>query len=202
MSDADHLVVNIDGAARGNPGPAAFGYVIQQDGEPIIEEAGRLGQATNNVAEYTALVRALGRAEQLGARRLLVRSDSELLVKQMNGIYQVKNEQLRALFQEAKRLCGHFDLVRVAHVRREENSRADRLCNEVLDGLRESVSVPAPPSAEPKPKRRGAPQEDQAREAALAHLRAATEAWARGVGPSPEALLDQLWPLLRGAGRK
>src|SRR5260370_17584867 len=101
MSDPTVWQVSIDGAARGNPGPAAFAFVIRRGGAPVIEEKGYLGSATNNIAEYTALVRALEHAAKLGARRLLVYSDSELLVKQLNGEYRVNNESLRPLFPEA-----------------------------------------------------------------------------------------------------
>src|SRR5437870_5310540 len=100
MSDAD-LVIHIDGAARGNPGPAAYAFVIEQPGAPTIEEAGRLGSATNNIAEYTALVKVLERLAALPAQRLRIYSDSELLVKQMTGEYRVKNEDLKALSDEA-----------------------------------------------------------------------------------------------------
>src|SRR5437016_4230255 len=130
------LTIYTDGAARGNPGPAAWAYIITQDGAPNIVEAEHLGSTTNNIAEYTALVRALERATELGAKRLRIRSDSELLVKQMSGEYRVKNEQLRVLHQQAKRLCAPFDSVMITHVPRAANSDADRLCNEVLDGLR------------------------------------------------------------------
>src|SRR5207253_10930089 len=90
MAEPGLLTINIDGAARGNPGPAAYAYVIARDGQPVLEEAGCLGTATNNVAEYTALVKALERAVELGGKRVLIRSDSELLVKQMSGESRVK----------------------------------------------------------------------------------------------------------------
>src|SRR5262245_11527498 len=121
MSSADVLTINIDGAARGNPGPAAYAYVIIRDGAVAVEAAECLGKTTNNVAEYTALFKALERAAQLGAKRLVIRSDSELLVKQMNGKYRVKNEQLLPLYDAAKRLARQFDLVTLGHVRREQN---------------------------------------------------------------------------------
>src|SRR5262249_1583064 len=114
----DALKVFIDGAARGNPGPAAFAFVITDDGQLVIEEAGCLGHKTNHVAEYTALVRALEHATKLGARRLLIHSDSELLVKQMNGEYRVKNPDLQVLFDEAKDLCSHFESITIRHVPR------------------------------------------------------------------------------------
>src|SRR5271154_6432896 len=99
MSDTDLLTIHTDGAARGNPGPAAFAFVIARSGDTVAEEHGLLGNATNNVAEYTALVKALERASRLGARKLVVNSDSELMVKQMRGEYKVKHEGLLPLYE-------------------------------------------------------------------------------------------------------
>src|SRR5262245_51273166 len=141
--------VNIDGAARGNPGPAAFAFIIQREGSPPIEENGILGVTTNNFAEYTALVRALERAAQLGAQRLIIHSDSELMVKQMNGEYRVKNEELRGLYERAKSLSEQFAAVSLVHVRRGQNSAADRLCNEVLDGAASAKGPAAPVREKP-----------------------------------------------------
>jgi ribonuclease HI len=105
MSTSPLLSIHTDGASRGNPGKAAYAYVIQPEHGDLIEEAGCLGTMTNNQAEYTALVRALEHALELGAHhRLAIHSDSELLVKQMNGEYRVKNEDLRDLFEEAQKL--------------------------------------------------------------------------------------------------
>ena len=118
MGEPSTFTIHIDGAARGNPGPAAFAYVIERDGEPPIEDKGCLGTSTNNQAEYTALVKVLERAAQLQARRLLIHSDSELLVKQMNGVYRVKNEDLRQLYEQAKRLAAQFERVTLRHVLR------------------------------------------------------------------------------------
>src|SRR5262249_26981384 len=134
MSESSSWTVHIDGAARGNPGPAAYAFILKHGDAPPITEKGCLGSTTNNVAEYTALVRALKKAAELGAQRLLIHSDSELLVKQMNGEYRVKNESLRALFNDAKQLLGRFQLVTIRHVPRAQNADADRLCNEALDG--------------------------------------------------------------------
>src|SRR5262249_26470347 len=117
--------IHIDGAARGNPGPAAFAFVINKDGKVVDGDKGWLGGKTNNVAEYTALIRALERAAKLGEPRLVIYSDSELLVKQMKGIYQVKNKDLQALYEQAKELCDRFESVTLHHVRREQNSHAD-----------------------------------------------------------------------------
>ena len=134
MSDASVLRIHTDGAARGNPGEAAFAYVISRDGQEPIEVAGLLGRTTNNQAEYTALVRALEHARRLGRdHRLVVHSDSELMVKQMNGEYRVKNEALRQLSLEASRHARRVGKVRYTAVRREQNELADRLVNEALD---------------------------------------------------------------------
>lgn len=136
MEEAAVLTIYTDGASRGNPGAAAFAYVISRDSQPPIEQAGCLGQMTNNQAEYTALVRALERALELGPQhRVLIHSDSELMVKQMNGEYRVKNEDLRSLYEQACSLRRRFEgPVTIRHVRREQNKRADQLCNEALDG--------------------------------------------------------------------
>jgi ribonuclease HI len=198
MSETPLYTIHTDGAARGNPGPAAFAYVITRDGAIVAEESACLGRTTNNVAEYTALVQALTRAAKIGARQLRIHSDSELMVKQMNGQYQVKNEDLRVLFAEAKRLCKQFDEVAIVHVRRGENSHADRLCNEALDGARRT---PAPSPAE-KRRPTTAEREDAIRAEAVACLRAAATAWAGGQPgpPSPEQVWDQLWSILEEQG--
>ena len=137
------LIIYTDGASRGNPGAAAFAYTISRDGADDIEEAGCLGKQTNNQAEYGALVRALEHALRLGAEhRLIVHSDSELMVKQMRGEYKVKNEDLRGLYERARGLVGRFTgPVTFKHVRREHNRRADELCNQALDGERGPSSV-------------------------------------------------------------
>src|SRR5262245_41261739 len=130
MDSPPLLTIHTDGASRGNPGAAAFAYVIARPGHPPIEEAGCLGEMTNNQAEYTALVRALEDAGRLGTdHRVLVHSDSELMVKQMNGQYRVKNPDLLDLYEEARELADEFADFRIVHVRREQNKRADALCN-------------------------------------------------------------------------
>jgi ribonuclease HI len=142
MAEPALLTIHTDGASRGNPGAAAFAYVISRAGQPTIEGSGCLGQMTNNQAEYTALVRALEHALRVGAEhRVLVKSDSELMVRQMRGEYKVKNEDLRDLYAEARRLVSRFKGgVTLQHVRREQNKRADQLCNEALDGKRRSAT--------------------------------------------------------------
>jgi probable phosphoglycerate mutase len=126
--------LSTDGGARGNPGPAAYGYVLEtDDGTVLAAEGEPIGVATNNVAEYRALVAGLEKALELQIDDLEVVSDSELLVKQMRGEYRVKNDALRALHAEASRLADHLRSVRYAAVRREHNELADQLVNEVLD---------------------------------------------------------------------
>jgi ribonuclease HI len=123
-----------DGGARGNPGPAAFAYVLEaEDGTVLASHGEKIGVATNNVAEYRALVAGLERAVELGVRELEVVSDSELLVKQMRGEYRVKNEALRDLSRQAARLAGKLTKVEYRHILREHNELADRLVNEALD---------------------------------------------------------------------
>jgi ribonuclease HI len=123
-----------DGGARGNPGPAALGYVIEAEDGTVLEARGEpIGVATNNVAEYRALVAGLAKALELGATELEVISDSELLVKQMRGEYRVKNRGLVPLSVEATDLARRIGSVRYTSVRREKNELADRLVNEALD---------------------------------------------------------------------
>lgn len=130
---SDTWTIYTDGGARGNPGPAAYAYVIKRPGQPDIEAKCYLGKTTNNIAEYTGLVKALEHAKQLGGKKLLVNSDSELMVKQLNGEYRVKNEGLRPLYQQAVALCKHFEAVKIKHIYRDQNSQADELCNEAMD---------------------------------------------------------------------
>jgi ribonuclease HI len=123
-----------DGGARGNPGPAAFAYVLEApDGETIDSHGEAFGVATNNVAEYRALVAGLERAGELGVREVEVVSDSELMVKQMRGEYAVKNEALRDLWLQATRAARTLGSVRYTAVRREHNKLADQLVNDALD---------------------------------------------------------------------
>ena len=123
-----------DGGARGNPGPAAFGYVLEAtDGTVLAAHGEAIGVATNNVAEYRALLAGLARAIEAGVDELEVVSDSELLVKQMRGEYRVKNAALRELSLEAARLARQLGAVTYTAVRREHNELADRLVNDALD---------------------------------------------------------------------
>jgi ribonuclease HI len=128
------IVAYIDGGARGNPGPAGYGVRIEDEmGGLITEFSGFLGSATNNVAEYNGLLAALQYAREHGHRKVRIKSDSELLVKQMRGEYRVKNAGLQPLFQQARTLAEDFDRVVYEHVRREQNKDADRLANVAMD---------------------------------------------------------------------
>jgi probable phosphoglycerate mutase len=126
--------LSTDGGARGNPGPAAYGYVLEAEDGTVLDARGQtIGTATNNVAEYSGLVAGLTSAVELGLDELEVVSDSELMVRQMTGVYRVKNEGLRQLNLEATALARKIDRVRYRAVRREQNELADRLVNEALD---------------------------------------------------------------------
>jgi ribonuclease HI len=128
------LVLHVDGGARGNPGPAAIGVVISRpDGEVIDEIAERIGPATNNVAEYRAVLRGLERAAELGAAELEIIGDSELIARQLNGAYRVKHPALRPLYEQAIAALAGFDRWRIETVPRAQNARADALVNEALD---------------------------------------------------------------------
>jgi ribonuclease HI len=203
MSDMDLLTIHTDGAARGNPGPAAYAYVITRDGQPAVEEHGCLGETTNNIAEYTALVRALERARSLGARRAVVYSDSELMIKQMRGEYKVKHEGLRPLKAEAQRLASSFDHVNYRHVRREQNKRADELCNEALDGDCDKKESKAPAKkARARAPGRTAQLPAGVRDDVLDCLRSVACAWAAGNPnlPRPEEVWEQIWTIIEEAG--
>jgi ribonuclease HI len=125
---------NIDGGSRGNPGPAAYGVVIRDgSGEIVARLKKYIGQNTNNVAEYFGLIAALDYAQTHGVRALRVESDSELMVKQMRGQYQVKSAELKPLFERAKKMAQGLASFRIEHVYREQNREADALVNQALD---------------------------------------------------------------------
>ena len=131
------LVLHVDGGARGNPGPAAIGVVIDDpDGHRVADVAERIGEATNNVAEYRALLRGLERAAELGAREVEVINDSELVAKQVNRVYKVKHPAMRPLFEAAVDQLGGFERWSIRSVPRADNAEADALVNAALDGLR------------------------------------------------------------------
>jgi ribonuclease HI/GNAT superfamily N-acetyltransferase len=138
-------MAHVDGGSRGNPGPAGSGVILTaDDGTPLFEGGFFLGRATNNVAEYRGLLEALRAANRLGATELCVVSDSELLVRQMNGQYKVRNEGLLPLFEEARRLARQFKECSYRHVRRELNKRADELANKAMDARRNVEDAAGP----------------------------------------------------------
>lgn len=131
---ADTATLWSDGAARGNPGPAGAGALLRgPDGGVLAELKRYLGETTNNVAEYEAVLMGLERALELGVRNIEVRADSQLVIRQLAGEYRVKNEGLKPLYQRARALLDRFESTRLTHVRREENSDADRLANAGID---------------------------------------------------------------------
>lgn len=139
------VVAYIDGGARGNPGPAGYGVRLERPDGTLIEELhGALGVATNNVAEYNGLLAALQWAVDRGERELHVRSDSELLVKQLRGEYKVKHPGLQPLYVRARLLLMELDRVTFEHVRREKNTEADRLSNIAMDEAEAALRATAP----------------------------------------------------------
>jgi ribonuclease HI len=132
------LVAHVDGGARGNPGPAGYGVVLEDGkGTAVAQLSQYLGHQTNNFAEYSGLIAALHYAVEHGHKALEVIADSELMVRQMNGQYKVRAPQLLPLYEEAKRLSRRLDWFRIRHVRRAHNSAADQLANQAMDqGLR------------------------------------------------------------------
>jgi ribonuclease HI len=137
LSDREELLVYSDGGSRGNPGPAAIGAVVLDPStDPptrlaVVSE--RIGVATNNVAEYRAVVAGLEAAREFGARRIRVRADSQLLVRQLEGRYRVKQEHLRPFFERARELLSEYEVAVLEHVPREANVDADALVNAALD---------------------------------------------------------------------
>jgi ribonuclease HI len=131
------LVLHVDGGARGNPGPAAIGVVVSEaEGTVLDELAEPIGVATNNVAEYRAVLRGLERAASLGAREVEIVNDSELVARQLTGAYKVKHPAMKPLYQETMAALQGFDRWRIRSVPRAQNARADALVNAALDGER------------------------------------------------------------------
>jgi ribonuclease HI len=141
---------NVDGGSRGNPGPAAYGVVVRDPrGEIVARLKKYIGINTNNVAEYFGLIAALDYAQNHGIRGLRIESDSELMVKQMRGQYKVKSEELKPLFERAKKMSQTFESFRISHVYREQNKEADALVNQALDETSGSGSAPSVKAEKP-----------------------------------------------------
>jgi ribonuclease HI len=139
----DSLILNTDGASRGNPGPASIGVVIQNEAGKTVDAISEcLPACTNNQAEYQAIIAGLERALKLGAKKVLLRSDSELVVQQLCGKYRVKNEGLLPLFQRVMGLRQKFSVFQAVYIPREKNREADKLCNLALDGKKAEVQEP------------------------------------------------------------
>jgi ribonuclease HI len=193
-------IIHTDGAARGNPGPAAYAFVITRPDGSVIEDKATMGTATNNVAEYTALIHALERAAKEGADHLTIHSDSELMVKQMRGEYRVKNPDLKDLYEAGRELVREFrGGVDFKHVPRSANDRADRLANQALDGDKLPASrAPRKKAAPPL----AAERVDAARSDGLQCLRDAAAAWKRQDprAPAAEQVWDQIWSVLEEHG--
>jgi ribonuclease HI len=143
----ERLTLEFDGGSRGNPGPAGIGVVIRaQDNTPLFTLGRCIGRATNNVAEYRALITALDEALKLGAKKVLIRGDSELIIKQMTGVYKVKHPDMKVLYDEARSLLRKFDEAKIEHNLRHKNELADKLVNLALDRNRDVTDVDAPES--------------------------------------------------------
>jgi ribonuclease HI len=146
------ITLQFDGGSRGNPGPAGIGVVLRaEDGTPLVTLGRFIGRATNNVAEYKALITGLREARKLGVRRLKVLGDSELIVKQMLGEYRVKNPDLQVLHREARALCEQFESAGIGHNYRADNSLADRLANLAMDRKADVTDVDEGPLDAPTP---------------------------------------------------
>ncbi len=130
----DKIILNVDGASRGNPGPAAIGVTLKDGNNRLITGISqRIGITTNNQAEYRALIAGLKKAIELGARKVSVKSDSELMVKQLLGLYRVKKEELKPLNKEVRQLAGGLESFEIVSIPREQNREADKLANKALD---------------------------------------------------------------------
>lgn len=150
-TDLKEVIVHVDGGSRGNPGPAAYGIVIEQpDGTRVATLSKYLGHTTNNVAEYEGLLAALTYAQEHKHLRLRIISDSELLTRQINGQYKVRNPNLKILFDRARALITQFDAFHIEHVRREHNKEADRLANQAMDAAKGQEKQPKAYSTNPK----------------------------------------------------
>ncbi len=194
-------IANIDGGSRGNPGPASWAFVVKDEKTgQVIERQAAMGSATNNVAEYTALVQVLTFALEADFTHLAIRSDSELLVRQMTGVYKVKNAELLPLYEDAKGKSKRLESFAITHIRREYNKRADELCNLALDAEEKSKGVVKPTKAAKASKSNQTPAEKDLRERCLPLIEFYAEDWRNGapVKPFSELLMKELIALIEG----
>ncbi len=154
----ERLTLEFDGGSRGNPGPAGIGVVVRaQDGTPLITLGRFIGRATNNVAEYRALITAMEEAKKLGAKKIIIKGDSELIIKQMKGEYRVKHPDMKVLYAEAQSRLSEFDQATIDHNLRDKNTLADKLANLAMDRKADVLEADddskpaAPANASPKP---------------------------------------------------
>jgi ribonuclease HI len=147
------LTLQFDGGSRGNPGPAGIGVVVSApDGTPLVTLGRFIGNATNNVAEYRALITAMQEAKKLGASRIVIRGDSELIIKQMRGEYKVKHPDMKVLYAEAQEILATFDQTKIEHNLRHKNELADKLANLAMDRRRDVTDAgDVSPIDEPAP---------------------------------------------------
>jgi ribonuclease HI len=144
------LILEFDGGSRGNPGPAGIGVVVRAaDGTALVTLGRFIGRATNNVAEYKALITALEEAKKLGAKKIIIRGDSELIIKQMRGEYRVKHPDLKALYDDAQHLLHQFNEAKIEHNLRHKNETADKLANLAMDRKADVLEVDESPIDEP-----------------------------------------------------
>ncbi len=145
LQEAGKATLYVDGAAKGNPGPAGIGVRVEAGGELVVEFCDYIGQTTNNAAEYRALIQGLQMVREVGATGVQVISDSELMVRQLNGDYRVKSPSLLPLYQEAQQLAQTFNSFQIRHVPRSENREADRLANRgILRGKTKGETASGP----------------------------------------------------------
>jgi ribonuclease HI len=157
MTMEETFTLEFDGGSRGNPGPAGIGVVVRaQDGTPLVTLGRFIGRATNNVAEYRALITAMQKALELGAKKIQIRGDSELIIKQMKGEYRVKHPDMKVLYDEAQDLIAQFDDAKIDHNLRHKNELADKLANlamdrkaDVTEANESPIDTPAPATFRP-----------------------------------------------------
>jgi ribonuclease HI/predicted RNA-binding Zn-ribbon protein involved in translation (DUF1610 family) len=148
----EKLTLEFDGGSRGNPGPAGIGVVVRaHDGTPLVTLGRFIGKVTNNVAEYRALITAMEEARKLGATKIVIRGDSELIIKQMRGEYRVKHPDMKVLYDEAQDLIRKFDQAKIEHNLRHKNELADKLANLAMDRRQDVTDVDESPVDTPAP---------------------------------------------------